>query len=127
MDIFRGRYVIARGDTDTWAQQGNAGIDVVQGSINEPDDGQILFTIKPDQLFRMDSWAHPEGLVVGFTGVLARQIKDLSKDVNLSPENFVLEALNAFIQAGEMASGHNHGNSDEPSDIVQNIELETPE
>ena len=127
MDIFRGRYVIARGDTDTWAQQGNAGIDVVQGSINEPDDGQILFTIKPDQLFRMDSWAHPEGRVVGFTGVVARQIKDLSKDVSLSPENFVLEALNAFIQAGEMASGHNHGNSDAPSDIVQNIEFETPE
>ena len=127
MDIFRGRYVISRGEADIWAQQGNAGIDVVEGSISQPDDGQILFTIKPDQLFRMDSWAHPEGLVVGFTGVLARQIKDLSKDVSLSPENFVLEALNAFIQAGEMASGHNHGNSDEPSDIVQNIEFETPE
>tara|TARA_Y100000590_G_scaffold70253_1_gene76679 strand:- start:284 stop:667 length:384 start_codon:yes stop_codon:yes gene_type:complete len=127
MDIFRGRYVISRGEIDIWAQQGNVGIDVVQGSINEPDDGQVLFSIKPDQLFRMDSWAHPEGLVVGFTGVLARQIKDLSKDVSLSPENFVLEALNAFIQAGEMASGHAHGNSGEQPDVVQKIELETPE
>jgi len=127
MDIFLGRYVISRGETDIWAEQGNAGIDVVEGSISEPDDGQILFTIKPDQLFRMDSWAHPEGLVVGFTGVLARQIKDLSKGVSLSPENFVLEALNAFIQAGEMASAHDHGSSAEQSDMVQKIDFETPE
>ena len=78
MGIFRGRYVISRGETDIWAQQGNAGIDVIGGSVNDPEDGTLVFTIKPDQLFRLDSWAHPEGLVVGFTGVLARQIKDLS-------------------------------------------------
>lgn len=124
MTIFRGRYVISRGQTDIWAQQGNAGIDVVQGSINDPEEGNLIFTIKPDQLFRMDSWAHPEGLVVGFTGVLARQIKELSKDVNLSPENFVLEALNAFIQAGEMASSHNHGAAQGNSEITQKIDFE---
>jgi hypothetical protein len=124
MGIFRGRYVISRGETDIWAQQGNAGIDVIEGSINDPEEGNLIFTIKPDQLFRMDSWAHPEGLVVGFTGVLARQIKDLSKDVSLSPDNFVLEALNAFIQAGEMASGHNHGDAQKSSEITQKIDFE---
>lgn len=124
MSIFRGRYVISRGETDIWAQQGNAGIDVIGGSVNDPEDGTLVFTIKPDQLFRLDSWAHPEGLVVGFTGVLARQIKDLSKDVNLSPENFVLEALNAFIQAGEMASGHNHGDAQGNSETTQKIDFE---
>jgi hypothetical protein len=127
MEIYRGRYVISRNDTgDIWAEAGNSGINIMKGNVIKPEEGLVLFTIKPDQILRMDSWSHPESLIVGFTGVLSRQIKDLAKGASLSPENFVLEGLNAFIQAGEMAN-QDHAHSQPKNEQMQPIMLEKTE
>jgi hypothetical protein len=127
MEIYRGRYVISRSDAgDIWAEAGNSEINIMQGNVIKPEEGLILFSIKPDQILRMDSWSHPESLIVGFTGVLSRQIKDLAKGVSLSPENFVVEALNAFIQAGEMAN-QDHAHSPTTNEQLQPIMLEKTE
>ena len=125
MNLYPGRFVISRSNEegDVWAETGHGGIAIMRGRATRPDDGEIILSLRPDEIERLDAWAHQEGLTVLFSGVLAKQIKDLSRDVGLSPQNFVLEALNAFIQAGEMASGHGHAHTPPPA---QNIELEGP-
>ncbi len=125
MNLYPGRFVISRSDDegDVWAETAPGGINIMRGSATRPDEGEVILNVRPDQIERLDAWAHQEGLIVSFSGVLARQIKDLSREVGLSPQNFVLEALNAFIQAGEMAAGHGHAHTPPPA---QNIELEGP-
>ncbi len=125
MTLFQGRFVISRSqDGDVWAEAGSGEIVLYKGRATRPEEGEPVLNMRPDQIERLDAWAHPEGVLALFSGVLARQIKDLAKDVGLSPQNFVLEALNAFIQAGEMA-GHAHGEASQPP-VVQSIELEGP-
>lgn len=126
MAIYQGRFVISRSDDDDfWAEPAPEGIAIQHGKSTRPEEGRTLLTIRADQVQRLDAWAHPEGLLVPFTGVLARQIKDQARDLGLTPENFVVEALNAFIQAGEMAAaGHEHTLQGPPA--VQEIQLETP-
>ncbi len=122
MNLYPGRFVISRSDAgDVWAEIGPGGVHILRGRATSPDDGEALLQLRPDQVERLDAWAHQDGLTVSFSGVLARQIKDLSREVGLSPQNFVVEALNAFIQAGEMAAGHSHT---PPS--AQNIDLDGP-
>ena len=124
MNLYPGRFVISRSDEgDVWAETAPGGINIMRGRATRPDDGEVILQVRPDQVERLDAWAHQEGLVVSFSGVLAKQIKDLSREVGLSPQNFVLEALNAFIQAGEMAAGHGHTHTPPPT---QDIELESP-
>lgn len=124
MNLYPGRFVISRSDEgDVWAETARSGINIMRGRATHPEEGEVILNIRPDQVERLDAWAHQEGLIVSFSGVLAKQIKDLSREVGLSPQNFVLEALNAFIQAGEMAAGHSHAHTPPP---VQNIELEGP-
>ena len=125
MTLFQGRFVISRSeDGDVWAEVGSGEVVLFKGRATRPDEGEPVLNLRPDQIERLDAWAHPEGVLAMFSGVLARQIKELAKDVGLSPQNFVLEALNAFIQAGEMA-GHAHGQATQPP-AVQDIELEGP-
>ena len=124
MNLYPGRFVISRSDEgDFWAETDRGSINIMRGSATRPDEGEVILNVRPDQIERLDAWAHQEGLIVLFSGVLAKQIKELSRDVGLSPQNFVLEALNAFIQAGEMAAAHGHAHTPPP---VQNIELEGP-
>ncbi len=125
MNLYPGRFVISRSDDegDFWAETAPGGINIMRGRATHPDEGEVVLNVRPDQIERLDAWAHQEGLIVSFSGVLAKQIKDLSREVGLSPQNFVLEALNAFIQAGEMAAAHGHAHTPPP---VQNIELEGP-
>ena len=124
MNLYPGRFVISRSDDgDVWAETAPGGINIMRGRATHPDEGEVILNVRPDQIERLDAWAHQEGLIVSFSGVLAKQIKDLSREVGLSPQNFVLEALNAFIQAGEMAAGHGHAHTPPPT---QNIELEGP-
>ncbi len=123
MTLYPGRFVISRSeDGDVWAEPAPGGVVIMRGRATQPDEGEAVAEMRPDQIERLDAWAHKEGVLVSFTGVLARQIKDLSRDVGLTPQNFVLEALNAFIQAGEMA-GHGHSHAPPAS---QDIELEGP-
>lgn len=125
MAMYQGRFVITRGDDgDIWAEPSPEGVAIQRGRATKPDEGDTLLTLQPDQLQRLDAWAHPEGLLVPFTGVLAKQIKNLAQGLNLTPQNFVLEALNAFIQAGEMADAHDHTLQGPPP--VQEIDLENP-
>ncbi len=124
MNLYPGRFVISRSDeADVWAETAPGGINIMRGRVTRPDEGEAILHVRPDQIERLDAWAHQEGLIVSFSGVLAKQIKDLSREVGLSPQNFVVEALNAFIQAGEMAAGHGHAHTPPPE---QNIELEGP-
>ena len=126
MNLYPGRFVISRSEEegDVWAETAPGGINIMRGHATRPDEGEIILRVQPDQVERLDAWAHQEGLIVSFSGVLARQIKDLAKEVGLTPQNFVLEALNAFIQAGEMAAGHGHAHTPPPA---QSIELEGPQ
>ena len=125
MNLYPGRFVISRSDDegDVWAETAPGAINIMRGRATRPDEGEVILQVRPDQIERLDAWAHQEGLIVSFSGVLARQIKELSKDVGLSPQNFVLEALNAFIQAGEMAAAQGHAHAPPPA---QRIELEGP-
>ncbi len=126
MNLYPGRFVIERSEEegDVWAEVVPGGVNIMRGRATQPDDGEVILNVRPDQIERLDAWAHQEGLVVSFSGVLARQIKDLARGVGLSPQNFVLEALNAFIQAGEMAA-HAHAQPQTPPP-AQPIELEGP-
>ena len=109
MVLYQGRFLIARGEGgDTWAEGRGAEIVIVHGDANAPDGGKILTSIRHDQMERLAAWADPQTLSVYFTGLLAKQIRELSKDLGLTPQNFVLEAVNAFIQAGEMMAGGGH-------------------
>ena len=127
MNLYPGRFVIERSEEqgDVWAETAPGGVNIMRGRATQPDDGEVVLTVRPDQIERLDAWAHQEGLVVSFSGVLAKQIKELSRDVGLSPQNFVLEALNAFIQAGEMAAHQTHAHAQTPPP-AQPIELEGP-
>jgi hypothetical protein len=130
MSLYQGRFLISRGgdDGDVWAEGEAENIVLYRGdSRSAESDGVALVSVRHDQFGRLAAWADPETLSVGFTGVLARQIRDLAKEVGLTPQNFVLEALNAFIQAGEMAAGHghDHGGPTAPPQ-GQSIEFEGP-
>ena len=109
---------------------------VFRGDSASPDSGgaEAVLSVRQDQFARLAAWADPQTLSVGFTGLLARQVRDLAAEVGLTPQNFVLEAVNAFIQAGEMAAGgghgHAHGGGSEGGPAAppagQPIELEGP-
>lgn len=104
MNLYQGRFVIAREkDGDTWAELSSDGVRIMKGKILEPDKGIPVLTIAADQIQRLEAWAQPQALTVPFTGLLAKQIRELAVQVGLTPQNFVVEAVNAFIQAGEMA------------------------
>ena len=101
--LYQGRFVIARDkEGDTWAEPGAEGVRVLRGKITEPEKGRLLLALPADQIERLGAWAQPRSLLVPFTGLLAQEIRDLAAQLGLTPQNFVVEAVNAFIQAGEM-------------------------
>ena len=108
MSLYQGRFLISRNadEGDFWAETEGENVIVYRGdSKSSEPNGMAVLSIRRDQFDRLGMWADPQTLSVGFTGLLARQVRDLSKEVGLTPQNFVLEAVNALIQAGEMASG----------------------
>jgi hypothetical protein len=129
MTLYQGRFLIARDkDGDVWAEPSDAGVAIKRGDFTKPDKGKLLLTIQPDQVARLAAWAQPSTLIVPFTGLLAKQVKELAQSVSLSPQSFVLEAVNAFLQAGEMASGggHGHGHAHGGPPPTQDIRFEPP-
>ena len=133
MSLYQGRFLISRsGDGgDIWAEGEGENIVVYRGdSAAQGANGTVLLSVRRDQFGRLAGWADPQTLSVGFTGLLARQVRDLAKEVGLTPQNFVLEAVNAFIQAGEMAAGggHSHGGGPSPPTPPegQRVEFEGP-
>ncbi|MBI4235935.1 MAG: hypothetical protein HY688_01085 [Chloroflexi bacterium] len=122
MAVSRGRYLIARDkEGDTWAEPGAEGIDILRGRITEPEKGRRLLVLSGDQVERLAAWAQPQSLLVPFTGLLAREVRAQAALLGLTPQNFVVEAVNAFIQAGEMAE-HRHAEGARS----QEIRLEGP-
>ena len=131
MNLYQGRFLISRqGDGgDLWAETDNGNVVIFRGDSASTDSSAAtsVFSVRQDQFARLAAWADPQTLSVGFTGLLARQVRDLAAEVGLTPQNFVLEAVNAFIQAGEMAAGgHAHGGGPVAPPAGQPIELEGP-
>ncbi|MDA1096117.1 MAG: hypothetical protein O3B84_02540 [Chloroflexi bacterium] len=125
MVLYQGRFLISRSERgDTWAEGKGAEIVIVHGDASSPEGGKILTSIRHDQMERLAAWADPQTLSVSFTGLLAKQVRELAKGVGLTPQNFVLEAVNAFIQAGEMAAGGGHGHGSDTPSGPQPITLE---
>ena len=108
MNIYQGRFLISRDrEGETWAEPGPDGIRILRGKIAEPEKARLLLTVTVDQVQRLYAWAQPQSVVVPFTGLLAKEIKEAAGQLGLTSQNFVVEALNAFLQAGQMAA-HNH-------------------
>ncbi len=131
MSLYQGRFLISRNadEGDSWAETEGENVVIYRGdSKSSESNGTAVLSIRRDQFDRLGAWADPQTLSVGFTGLLARQVRDLSKEVGLTPQNFVLEAVNAFIQAGEMTAGggHSHGGPPPTPPQGQRIEFEGP-
>ncbi len=131
MNLYQGRFLISRDGNggDFWGETEAGSVIIFRGDSTSPDSSSAtpIMTVRQDQFARLAAWADPQTLTVGFTGLLARQVRDLAAEVGLTPQNFVLEAVNAFIQAGEMAAGgHSHGGGPTPPPAGQPIELDGP-
>lgn len=102
------KFVIAEDNALTvWAEGDRDSLKVFRGNSSADTDStnEPLFEISKDELRRLLAWGDPGWVTVSFSGQLAHDLQSSAQEVGMLPENFAIEAVNAFIQAGRMA-GH---------------------
>ena len=102
------KFFISEDDTiRVWAEGNRDSLKVFRANAATSDEStnEPLFEISKDELRRLLAWGDPGWVTVSFSGHLAHDLQSSAQEVGMLPENFAIEAVNAFIQAGRMA-GH---------------------
>tara|TARA_B100001013_G_C24472481_1_gene387956 strand:- start:426 stop:740 length:315 start_codon:yes stop_codon:yes gene_type:complete len=82
-----------------WAKVVNGHIVICRRSHDEKGTDEILAQWDTETLRSLVLWAEDQKSVTfSFTGPLANQIRELSKELSLTPEMFVWHAVKVFIE-----------------------------
>ncbi len=60
----------------------------------------LVADIHRDNLRHLVEWIEADKVYVGLAGPLAEQVRAMSKELAMTPQNFVLTAVQSFVQAG---------------------------
>ncbi len=98
----RSTFEIESADTHTcWAELQDGRIMIRRTSHSPPGKDEVLLQWDIDVLHNLLSWATQEGPVAAFfTGPLAHQIREHSRELGMTPEMFVWHAVKVFIEVG---------------------------
>lgn len=92
-------------DSDIWAVAERDTFVFRQGKLGDsatPTEPETLFEIAKDEVRRLTAWGDPSWITISLSGQLAKDVRDSAQELGLLPENFAIEAVNAFIQASRM-------------------------
>jgi hypothetical protein len=102
-------FIVNNDATKVWAEGDRDSLKVFRAKSSAETEldstKEPLFEISKDELRRLLAWGDPGWVTVSFSGQLAHDLQSSAQEVGMLPENFTIEAVNAFIQAGRMA-GH---------------------
>ena len=96
------RFEIARTPEGVLNAEVRAGHVLVRKVITErgQEREELVLDIQRDTLRSLAEWADAERVSVTIAGPLAEQVRVLARDMGITPQNSVLLAVNAFIEAG---------------------------
>lgn len=98
------KFLLARTDAgEVWAEAGRETVVLWRSDLSrsrQGEEAERLCEISKEALRRLLAWAEPGWVTVSFSGQLAREVLDSAGQLGLNPENFAIEAINAFLQAG---------------------------
>ena len=84
-----------------WVELEDGQIVVHRTSSGPTRDDQILARWEPDVLLNLLTWAtEGEDVIARFSGPMAHQIREHSKDLGMTPEMFVWHATKVFVEVG---------------------------
>ena len=95
-------FVIETTDSYTdWAEVKDGRLTVYRTSqVSSPQD-QLLLTWDVEVLTSLMTWVSQDGPVTAhFTGPMAQQIRQHSKELGMTPEMFVWHAVKVFVETG---------------------------
>lgn len=97
-----GSFVIETLDTHTfWAEVEGGKVVVHRASHTSNEEDHVLLRWDTDVLRNLLSWASGEGdITTHFTGPMAHQIRQHSKELGMTPEMFVWHGVKVFIEVG---------------------------
>ncbi len=83
-----------------WAERED-GLVTIRRRAKDAPDSEVLARWTPDTLRNLLLWAEDEKSVTfSITGPLAYQVKQMSRELSLTPEMFVWHAVKVFIETG---------------------------
>ncbi len=83
-----------------WAESGDGSVTLHRRPLESEETSEAVARLDPETLRLLLLWAEDEKSVTfSLTGPLAQQVKDLSKELSLTPEMFVWHAVKIFIDS----------------------------
>ncbi len=83
-----------------WAESSDGAVTLHRRPIDSDENPEAVARLDPETLRLLLLWAEAEKSVTfSLTGPLAQQVKDLSKELSLTPEMFVWHAVKIFIDS----------------------------
>ncbi len=90
------------GDDDRysyWAENDEGVVTLHRRPLDSDEPSETVARLDPETLRLLLLWAEDEKSVTfSLTGPLAQQVKDLSRELSLTPEMFVWHAVKIFIE-----------------------------
>lgn len=84
-----------------WAEKSDGLITIYRRSSFTEDGSEILIRCSPDTLRNILVWADGDkNVTFSLTGPLAQQVREMSRELSLTPELFVWHAVKVFIDTG---------------------------
>ena len=82
-----------------WAESVEGTVIFHRRPLDSNDNSEVVARLETNTLRHLLLWAEDEKSVTfSLTGPLAQQVKDLSKELSLTPEMFVWHAVKVFIE-----------------------------
>ena len=90
----------ASADHRCWAELDGSSV-LIHRTPPAPLDSGHLLSLDTDALRNLLTWATQDGAVTAhFTGPMAKQVRDHSRELGMTPEMFVWHAVKVFIEVG---------------------------
>lgn len=87
-----------------WAESSGGTVTLHRRALDSDGSGDVVAEIGLETLRLLLLWAEDEKSVTfSLTGPLAQQVKDLSRELSLTPEMFVWHAVKIFIESAPEA------------------------
>ena len=83
-----------------WAENADGAVTLHRRPLDSDEASEAVARLDPETLRHILLWAeHEKSVTFSLTGPLAQQVKDLSKELSLTPEMFVWHAVKIFIDS----------------------------
>ena len=88
------------GQHSYWAETSDGNVTLHRRAVDSEQDTEVVAQLGVETLRLLLLWAEDEKSVTfSLTGPLAQQVKDLSRELSLTPEMFVWHAVKVFIES----------------------------